>query len=315
MVKKRKKNFKNSAVEKRVSSISSAESATESPTKTQCKLKSRAWLKRITSIQSISFIVAVFAAFAAIFAAYYTYKAYISNEPSQLSIEYPINKENNINLGKRTSLITLLKSDGRCLFFGRGVPDGNYPTGIPRIVNNSNKSLMNFKCEVKIYHWDLDYNEVDIDKDYEVVEDLRGCLKLRYKFDVLNAQWGLPVPLRNAYLSEETIIKEWIKFCLFFEYHISYDGISEPLNYTATIWSYFEEKDCFKEHIDNFLDVMYGNLTKPNAGCLVAISGITQKTTHGIIVDPTKKMNKAEFQEYKKQVIRDYHNSFKPNEE
>lgn len=181
MVKKRKKNFKSSAVEKRVSSISSVESATESPTKTQCKLKSRAWLKRITSIQSISFIVAVFAAFAAIFAAYYTYKAYISNEPSQLSIEYPINKENNINLGKRTSLITLLKSDGRCLFFGRGVPDGNYPTGIPRIVNNSNKSLMNFKCEVKIYHWDLDYNEVDIDKDYEVVEDLRGCLKLRYK--------------------------------------------------------------------------------------------------------------------------------------
>lgn len=261
------------------------------------------WLKRIFSIQTISVI-------AGLIAAYYTYITYIGNEPSKLSIEYLINdfyyKDSTINFDDKRFFFTSIQSSNGSIDLVDPIYKDKSIATIPRYVNNTNKSITNFRCEIYLYSSWMYYKEDDINHDYEIIERQQsGDVKLRYKYNVLNAHSILPFPLTRVHLSLHDPIAESYnyqpEYTIHLDYCFTYDGIDNPL-YTRTEIFSFDNNDLnYNKHQEDYINKMYkeGRLSRKAHTSVVAISNCGK----ALIADHADFKDEADFEDYKRKLL------------
>lgn len=257
------------------------------------------WLKRIFSIQTVSVI-------AALVAAYYAYKSYIDNQPSQISLEYNVFHET-INADDKQNFINLMAANYRSLAFGSGYSDGFIPNGMPNIINKTNKSIKNFKLEVTIRFFHLAFRQEDINKDFEVIENdtTFSTLKLKYKYDVFNAQSAIPIPLKFMHLPESEPFSDDNTYTILFSYNITYDGISEPRDFGISYIVYFDNEEHLSitdKHIDEFLSSCYkqGCFTEYKNNTLVSVVDAARTR----VATPSISLTDDSFEKYKERFIK-----------
>lgn len=247
------------------------------------------WLKRIFSIQTVSVI-------AALVAAYYTYKAYVANEPSQVSIlNLSLLKQKDVV--NQRNFIYLMSPNYRLL---------PIVLGTPIIINQTNNSIKNFRLEIDIFHPDLKYDDDKINKDYETIEKDSSLhtLKLRYKHDVLNAQSTIPYPIQSMYLPKDIPFSNDSIFNVFMNYSLTYDGIKDNFDFSVRYTAFFDNEEHLsitKAHMDKFLNDCFeqGMFTDYKDKYLITIvDGGRAKQ-----VEPTGKMTKDEFGRFKSDII------------
>ena len=177
------------------------------------------WLKRIFSIQTFSLLVAIVGV-------YFGIKTFLQNEESNISLEIydPVNRKY-INMDGVSIILTIYKPYKEDMESLELIDEKEKcPILLPVFRNISEKSLKNFRCEIKIEDIEYDDNEKNINKNYQVVDvdNDEYDLILKYKYDVFHAQSDLPAPLDSWYcFYDEELITE---------YSISYDGLSKPMS-------------------------------------------------------------------------------------
>ena len=247
------------------------------------------WLKRIFSLQTVSVI-------AAIIAAYYTYKAYVANEPSQVSI---VNSSllKQVNVVNQRNFIYLMSPNYRLLPIALGTPI---------IMNQTNNSIKDFRLEIDIFHPDLKFDDDEINKDYETIEKDSSIhtLKLRYKHNVLNAQSTIPCPIRSMYLPKDIPFSNDSVFNVFMNYSLTYDGIKGNCNFSVRYTAFFDNEkhlSITKAHMDKFLNECFeeGMFTKYKDNYLITIVDAGRAKQ----VEPTGQMTKNEFGKFKSDII------------
>lgn len=201
------------------------------------------WLKRIFSVQTLGILISLFGA-------YYTYKAYMQNEPSQLSYKYYERTDSicdnhyitiDTDVEEITDFYSFLITNIPCIQLGYG---GNVPLGdvlsFPVISNKSDKSLKSFKCYIDIWY-DKSLSEVfDENSDYSwqpfgKSEDLKitkkseQSISFEYTNEYFPAGFDVPLPFNAIVLPTDKYKSIATEGALMkITYTISYDGISKP---------------------------------------------------------------------------------------
>lgn len=216
------------------------------------------WLKRIFSVQSISLFIACISA-------YYAYKMYEDSRMSDVSIGIfnPETKElKDFNDTPYLFAFCSFREDDCIDFYS---DDNKYGIIMPHIQNNTSKSLLNFKCLVSINTFkpfDLENEdyisdgekpifeiEDDIHSDYEKIDINPYKIDLRYKYDILNPQSALPLPLSFVCFDDMLFYKITIS--------ITYEGIVKPIDLTIQLLALNKNIGLSKEAVEYFLSFVY----------------------------------------------------------
>ena len=260
------------------------------------------WLKKIFSIQTIAVV-------AGITAAWFTYKTYKDNKPAQISMEFYGFCESE-NVDEKVWFYNLISpdfSDGLIVRFGKDYPSAFFPSGIPGIANKSSKSIKDFRLDVTVSYTWFEFDQNDICPDFEIVENNIALheIKLRYKYDVLNANSSIPNPIKWMHLMD-TVPSPFEKqdaYAVDMMYTISYDGIPETRWFDTHFFVYYDDinpLDISDEYIDEFLTIFYknGNFNRHNT--MVAV---IDKTRSKMAI-PHGKLTDSKFEKFKKDFIK-----------
>ena len=253
------------------------------------------WLKRLFSLQTVSVI-------AALVAAYYAYKSYKDNQPSQISIEYNVFHES-IKADNIQNYVNLMVPNYKSLAFGSGYSDGFIPNGMPNILNKTNKSINNFKLEITIRYFHLNINPEDICKDYVIIENDTSLylLKLKYKYNIFNAQSAIPIPVKFMNLPGSRPFPDDSIYKIYFVYNITYDGIAENKDFGISYDVYFDQETHLSvtdKHIDDFLTSCYkeGAFTEYKNNTLVSVVDMVDTK----VANPSMISTDESFEKYKR---------------
>lgn len=265
------------------------------------------WLKRIFTLQSLAVIAGFIAAF-------YTYKTYKDNQPAHISLEYSEGYEA-VNVEDKDILINLSSSSLGKVFFRSLNPDDKHPIGLPIIVNKSSKSVENLNLEVSINTGFFEFKEEDVGIDFEIIDNnptIQNAITLRYKNNYLNANSEIPVPLWFLYVPDTILIPKVYDSCetvsyakddcisSVFQYKITYDGLSKPIEFVVVDYVYIGEYRPWllsDEQIDKFLTMCY------ERGCFTELKNriiVSVLDRNPMIVIPPKKLSDADFKEFKR---------------
>lgn len=265
------------------------------------------WLKRIFTLQTLAVV-------AGIIAALYAYKSYRDNKPTQISMDFYGFCESE-KVDEIEWFINLISPDFRgnslCVFFGMDYPSAGFPSGIPDVRNKTNKSIKDFRLDVKITYTWFEFDEKDISPDFEIVENDTALheLKLRYKYDVLNAKRAIPNPLKCMYLMDtvpwQTEKKD--SYALSMTYNISYDGIPEPRWFNVHYYVYYDDVNPLiisDDYLDRFLSGCYknGEFTRQRHNTLVSVIDHTRSK----MAIPHGKLTDDKFEKFKRDFIKEY---------
>lgn len=207
------------------------------------------WLKRIFSLQTLSIIIALFGT-------YYTYKAFIENQPAEISFKIPkLEGESLIYEDARdlSNIWTLGIYKIPPVEINRAIMGGiENMLLFPIIGNKSDKSIQHFRCKIHVWY---DHCMAKLFKDskeaselpfinseyYTINSETEHNIVFSYNFDYLPAQTRLPNPINFFYLflaeKEISTTGGLVKF----HYSITYDGAKEPLEFQYTARMYYNE--------------------------------------------------------------------------
>lgn len=252
---------------------------------------------------------------AAILAAVTLLFTVFKNRPAQIALEFKVgdelmnveNKDNFVNL-----LVPFYRFSNLLDEPQEKVSSGKFPDGLPRIVNNTKKSITHLKMEIYISCDDYGLKQSDFSQHYEcekVFEDtVSPTYILRYKKDVLNAKSSIPIPIIKVQFYEEYPYQGDSYISL--RYTITYDEIKKPLVFNVNYRICCDPKVSNGDNasfyylnsiIEDFLDDCYndGCFTENRRESLVTV--LDENTTQ--IAIPPKHLNSAKFEKFKKEFI------------
>lgn len=210
------------------------------------------WLKRISFSQVIAITVAIIGVVIAYKTLIVTKESVLENKSGELSVElYNPNTEETINI-KNANIINILAFSYLDLEF---ISDNEkYAIYLPHLSNKTSKTLNDFRYEISIEavgknaHIFEIVNNISQEFSCDSINERK--LQLKYKEDILRAHETLPVPI-----SETSWIED--RYSLYIlNYHITYDGIDESLDFSIYLSIFYcdYEKVLDKDFLTNYLD-------------------------------------------------------------
>lgn len=257
----------------------------------------------------VTFIIAAMTLVATIFGAYYSYKSYLDSKPAQVHKLFKYQDHyKSINVDSISVFETLLEPNSTDRYFiGSDKEDLNSleQYAFPIVMNQSNKSINNFKVNVSAILYGFTYLDDDVNKNFRIIKKdsltLGKTLELEYKYSILHAKSCISNPI-NVVTPLEYVSQRFVTF----DFHITYDGILEPISYTVilvvsdNIYSY----QLSDEDIDGFLSGSYSNGYLMSESSLITIY---LNTNFCIICDKFDYNNsKEDFEKYKSDIIKKY---------
>ena len=261
--------------------------------------KYRGWIVSLLLLSSVIVTLA---------GAYYTYKSYVDNQPAQVSLEY-VSSDKTIQADSIKFFCILKALNYHQINIGSEYYPGTHP--VPILKNESDKSITNFRLEIEVLLSSFYFKEEEVNNDFEIVkrDDILNTVTFRYKHNVFPAKSGITLPLEYLYLPDNYPFIGMPDYEEGFslEYHITYDGIAEPMYYIVQYTAYCQEDNLYdlsNSQIDAFLTKCYKAKRLFNTGhSLVAIYYSVGKVK---TIDPIEHpLTDDEFEKWKANVIRD----------
>ena len=273
------------------------------------KSKSKSKVKILATLLSIlKVIVAVMTLTATIWGTYYTWKSYLDSKPAQVHKIFKY-KDKTIYVDSVSKFKILLEPHNTNMYILGRNDDNSESYPFPIIINKSNKSINNFKVFVNAYLWGFTYFDDDVNKNFRIIKKdsvpLLITLELEYKYDVLHANSSISNPI-NYVIPIDYMSERYMSF----DFHITYDGIIEPLKYSVLL-EISDDTYSYKlrdEEIDKFLSLCYSQGALLSKDTLIAIQH--RYKSYILCNNKNSAIPKEEFEKYKSIIIKNYHEEY-----